>query len=111
MSRQAFSYCLSTSKRSGATINQVPLFGSIFGEAYIEEEEEEIGNDEADAKANDVNEEPKGPTTTIMEEPQETQQEIAEQPEEQVFEPVIEQVTEPIEYTDNVFEEILREEA
>ena len=89
----------------------MPLFGPIIGEAYIEEEEEEIGNDEADAEANDVNEEPEGTMTPIMEEPQKTQQKSAEHPEEQVLEPVVEQVTEAIEDTDNIFEEILREEA
>ena len=120
MSRQAFSYCLSSSKRSGFIINQVPLFGPIIGEVFVEEEE--IGNEEAGARNDEVHEEPKGPTMVILEEPaHETQQETVQQIEEPVFEPANEPVIEPlieqtseqmtIEETDNVFEEILREEA
>ena len=76
MSRQAFSYYLSTNKRSEVTINQVPLFGPIIGEVFLEEEK--FDHEEADAGNKEVNEEPEGQTTTIVEEPQETQQEIAE---------------------------------
>ena len=37
MSKQAFSYCLSTNKRSSVTINQVSLFGPIIGATFVEE--------------------------------------------------------------------------
>ena len=81
MLRQAFSYCLSTNKRSGFTINQVPLFGPIVGEAFVEEEE--TGDEEADVENNEVPEENVGQTINVLEE---QQHEIDEQQEEQAQE-------------------------
>ena len=108
MSRQAFSYCLSTSKRYGFTINQVPLFGPIVGEVFVEEEE--LGHEDTGAGNEEVHEEPEGPTMVILEEPaHDTQQETVQQSAEPVIEPVIEPAS--TEESDNVFEEILREEA
>ena len=67
MLRQAFSYCLSTNKRSGFTINQVPLFGPIVGEDFVEEEVVSDDN-EAGADNDEIHEDPEGPKMIVMEE-------------------------------------------
>ena len=97
MTKSVYANCLSQNKRSGVEIIEVALFGPIIGQTFVEEEEQEEEEEEEQEE-----EQEEGILTIISEEP------AQELPEATTQEPVIEP---SIEETENVFEEIEREEA
>ena len=95
MTKSVFANCLSQNKRSGVEIIEVALFGPIIGQPFIEEDD-----DEEEEQAQEEQQE--GTTTIITEEP------ALEPQEETTQEPVIDS---PVQESENVFDEIEREEA
>ena len=95
MTKPVFANCLSQNKRLGVEIIDVAMFGPIIGQPFVEEDDEEEEEQEQQ-------EQQEGTTTIITEEP------ALESQEETTQEPVIDP---PVQESDNVFEEIEREEA
>ena len=100
MTKSVYANCLSQNKRSGVEIIEVALFGPIIGQSFVEENDEE--EEEQASK-----EQQEGTTIIITEEPaQEWPEATAQEP---VFDPPV--IDSPIQETENVFDEIEREEA
>ena len=98
MTKSVFTNCLSQNKRSSVEIIEVAMFGPITGQPFVEEDDDEEEKEEEQEQE----EQQEGTTTIITEEP------ALELQEETTQEPVIDS---PVQESDNVFEEIEREEA
>ena len=101
MTKSVFANCLSHNKRSSVEIIEVALFGPIIGQPFVEQDEDDDEEENEDTAVPEADEEQEGQTITIIEEP------AKEPPKETAQEPVI---VPQVQETDNVFEEILREE-